>query len=322
MKKLQTYLSIIVIPLLAVFVPVAPAYAQFGNLLKDLKELKKSVEPTKQSPDQPAALAVPPAASGQQPVAAGSNSASTPAPSAQSAAQASEGGVQKILVKNRFTVIDTGEAQLALTRSKANSWSDALAKQVTTVKDGDTFWLFVKTKNPLYTYAHGNLDNPRQLMELYFTLGFSLQSGGFGPIYSANSRIIGYSQCIFKLKTSEHKLTELAIQVNPSFRRAIQPQSSNESLDVSGFSCIEPLFSEGSSERLSRGIHPYEMFFMDESDTKFNNDGTTSVVAARTTFTLDISNGFSKFREQYEAMGECHRVSAQKEKSMPICAYR
>ncbi len=322
---LNHYLSVVASALLVTFAAAAPAHAQFGNLLKDLKELKKSVEPTKQSPDQPAVLAVPPTASGQQPVAAGGTNANTRAPSAQAAAQADTSGVQRIRVAGgKFTVIDTGDAQLALTRIKASSLADAQSNKVTVFKDGDPIWLFLKTKKPLYKYSSNNIDNPDELMKIFFKMGFSLQSGGYGPHYNSIVEIIGHSECVLVLKKSEHQLTELAIQVNPGFRRSIQPENNrgSASLNVSSFQCMEPLFNEVNSGRLSRGIHSYEMFFMDQAYRDVNNDGYTEVVAARTMFTLDISNGFTKFREQNDALDGCYRVSVQKANSLPLCAYR
>jgi hypothetical protein len=302
-----------------------PVQAQLGGFLKDLK---KAAESGKQAPAQTGSAPAPAPQPAGEAAPAVANTANTNASPQQAAGSVPTenlaNGVKKYTVLGgRHTIIETGEAQLILTRSKANSFADAQAKRVTSVKGGEHLWLYLKTNKPFHKYAGGNVDNPSSLMELFFQMGLAFETGGAGPISSTQGFARqGFAQCVLALKPSENNLNEMAIQLIPGFFRAIQPTNSRENIKESRFQCMDTIVNDTEDKRIKRGVHAYEVYFSDSANETHTSNGRQAVIATRAPLTLDVSDGFQKFRDQIEAQDACNAMHPSKQKSHPECAVR
>ncbi|MGL5001399.1 MAG: hypothetical protein ACRDAM_00485, partial [Casimicrobium sp.] len=252
------------------------ANAQTGDTFNQVKRAAETA--VKTTPNQPAPNAATPMGAVAQ------------APSANTLSDPESGGVRRITVRNSYTVTDTGEAEIVLTKVKASSLADAKSKATKQFGDGENLWIFVKTKRPLKDYALGNIDNPTQVLELKFALASSIESGAFGPFpLPRGAKDHQYGNCFLHLKKTEHNLTELSVPFVPGFWRVVKPDSPSEKEKESQFNCLSQILENSDSDsKIKRGVHPMEVFLMDSSIRASEQHGSTrtrEVVAGRVPIT-------------------------------------
>jgi hypothetical protein len=288
------FVGLVVPCAIGMFAPVVHAdlFKELGKAAESLSKKPKpakteqQTEPAQSQPSQPA------------------TSTAATSPAGQGEAPSAGAGVDGPAIpgwypaeKQRHILVYKPEpakaATMIITRAKATSVSDAQSKKITQVKDGEPFWLYIKTTKPLIQYSDSNIDAPGNIPEIMITVGNRASSRG----------LIEGSNCFITLSPAQYKATELVFDLSSVVARIVKSGDGTKTKEEKN-ECILRMFGD----TLKRGVHNLVFYFRDEYDDMRlarNLPVNADLVAAEAELAIDLTNGFSKYRDITDAGNEC-----------------
>jgi hypothetical protein len=274
------------------------ARAQLGELLR---EVKKAAGQTKKGETQPAAPAAAPEASSSP--AATATTASANSTTTTSTQDAGTGSVVHEQM-GRYTSYIDSEAVVLVTRKRPTSLADAKANVITSVKDGEPVFLYVRTPKPLKEYVRYDLDARKDNQFAEFRLVYSapIAQNGEGPWDRSRS-------FNWPLTFAELEKNEFTIAFSP-------PMMKRRANTRDGFCCFTESYvfmREFASDGARRGIYATAFYVIDDAKTK--GSSTPMHLVGSAPLTVDIGEGMAKYRAIKQNFFKCTSASDPAERS-------